>query len=90
MGTTLPKYFLISSGCSCKASEKEQNITPSLASFSLYVVATETLSKIASTATLVNRFCSFKGIPNLAKVSNKVGSTSSKLLSLAFFCFGAE
>jgi len=33
-------------------------ITPSLPAFSLKVVATETLSKIASTTTLESRFCS--------------------------------
>ena len=34
-GTTEPKYFLISSGCSRTASEMEQNIMPTSASLSL-------------------------------------------------------
>src|SRR5204862_5632117 len=46
-GTTEPRYFCTSSGCFCTASENEQKITPSSASFSLKVVATETLSKTA-------------------------------------------
>src|SRR5260370_5972715 len=57
-GTTVPKYFLTSSGCYSAASENEQKITPSSASFSLNVVATETLSKTASTATPATRFAS--------------------------------
>jgi hypothetical protein len=56
---------------------------------SLNVVPTETLSKMASTATLANRFCSVKGIPNFSKVSKIVGSTSSILLCFIVF-FGAE
>ena len=43
-GTTVPRYWRTSSGCLCTASEKEQKITPASASFSLKVVATETLS----------------------------------------------
>ena len=50
-GTTEPRYFFTSSGCSCTASEKEQKMMPTSRSFSLKVVATETLSKTASTAT---------------------------------------
>ena len=47
-------------------------------------MAIETLSKIASTATLERRFCSERGMPNFSKVSIKVGSTSSRLLSFSF------
>ena len=39
---------------------------PSSASFSLNVVATETLSKIASTATPASSFCSDSGMPNFS------------------------
>ena len=63
-GTTLPRYFSTNSGCSCTASDIEQKITPSLARFSLKVVATETLSNTASTATLLRRFCSERGMPS--------------------------
>ena len=44
-----------SSGWFCTASENEQKMMPSSASLSLNVVATETLSKTASTATPVSR-----------------------------------
>ena len=50
-GTTEPRYFLTRSGCSRIASEIEQKMTPALASSSLKVVTTETLSNTASTAT---------------------------------------
>src|SRR5450755_3889638 len=42
-GTTLPRYFFTSSGCSRTASEKEQKMMPRDASLSLNVVATDTL-----------------------------------------------
>ena len=47
------------------ASDIGQKITPSSFSFSLKVVATETLSNTASTATPANIFCSVRGMPNL-------------------------
>ena len=50
-GTTLPRYSRTSSGWLCTASEMEQKMMPSLASRSLKVVATDTLSNTASTAT---------------------------------------
>ena len=53
------------------------------------VVATETESKTASTATPVRRFCSRSGMPSFSKVSSSSGSTSSRLSS-CFFGFGAE
>ena len=62
---------------------------PTLASFSRKVVATETLSNTASTATPASSFCSSIGIPSLSKVFLTSGSTSSRLFS-AFFFFGAE
>ncbi len=62
---------------------------PSLASFSRNVVATDTLSNTASTATPDNSFCSSSGMPSLSKVRFTSGSTSSRLLS-DFFFFGAE
>src|SRR2546428_763470 len=58
VGTTEPRYFRTRSGCSRIASVKEQKITPCFFSFSLYVVATDTESKIASTATPASCFCS--------------------------------
>src|SRR2546423_8613315 len=50
-GTTEPRYFRTSSGCSRSASPKEQKIMPCLANSSFIVVPTDTESKIASTAT---------------------------------------
>ena len=50
-GTTDPRYPRTSSGWSCTASENEQKMMPSEASRSLNVVATDTLSNTASTAT---------------------------------------
>jgi hypothetical protein len=88
-GTTLPRYFFTSSGCSRTASENEQKMIPSSASFVLNVVATETLSNTASTATLERRCCSCSGMPSFSKVLRTSGSTSSRLAS-CFFGFGAE
>jgi len=62
---------------------------PSAASFSLKVVATETLSNTASTATPLKSFCSSRGIPSFSNVRRTSGSTSSRLFR-AFFGFGAE
>ena len=62
---------------------------PSSASFSRKVVATETLSNTASTATPASSFCSSSGIPSFSNVARTSGSTSSRLLSVGFF-FGAE
>ena len=62
---------------------------PSFASFSWNVVATETLSNTASTATPDSSFCSSSGMPSLSNVRLTSGSTSSRLFS-AFFFFGAE
>src|SRR5437667_10462760 len=64
VGTTEPRYFRTISGCSLTASLNEQKITPCFLSFSLYVVATDTESKTASTATLANCFCSESGMPS--------------------------
>jgi hypothetical protein len=44
----------------------EQKITPTSWSFFLKVVATETLSKTASTATPASRSCSIKGMPSFS------------------------
>ena len=44
------------------------------------MVATETLSKTASTATPANCFCSSIGMPSLLNPSMISGSTSSKLV----------
>ena len=86
---TEPRYFSIKSEWSLIASLIEQNITPCSASCSLNVVAIETLSKTASTATFVSLFCSVRGIPSLSNVSSNFGSTSSRLLILSC-CLGAE
>ena len=66
MGITVPKYFLTKSGCFLIASEIGQNITPISSSLSLNVVATDTLSKTASTATPARTFCSLRGMPNFS------------------------
>ena len=50
-GTTEPRYLRTSSGCSRSASEIGMKMTPALASSALKVVATDTESKTASTAT---------------------------------------
>ena len=62
---------------------------PSSASLSLNVVATDTESNTASTATPAMTFCSSSGIPSLSNVALISGSTSSRLSSFGF-CFGAE
>ena len=62
---------------------------PSSASLPRKVVATETESNTASTATPASSFCSSSGIPSLSKVLRSSGSTSSRLFSTGFF-FGAE
>ena len=65
-GTTEPRYRLTSSGWVWTASEKEQKMTPTCASFSRKVVATETLSKTASTATPASFSRSRRGIPSFS------------------------
>ena len=62
---------------------------PNSASLPLKVVATDTESKTASTATPDITFCSSRGMPSLSKVALISGSRSSRLSS-AGFCFGAE
>jgi hypothetical protein len=54
---------------------------PTSASFCLYVVATDTESKITSTATPASAARSFIGTPSFSKVRISSGSTSSMLLS---------
>src|SRR5260370_20607620 len=51
VGTTEPRYFCTRSGCSRTASEIGMKITPAFLSSFLNVVATETESNTASTAT---------------------------------------
>ena len=65
-GTTLPRYCRTSSGCSFTASENEQKMTPASLSFALKVVATETLSKTASTATPASLARSCSGTPSFS------------------------
>src|SRR4051812_42991809 len=86
-GTTEPRYFCTSSGCSRAASPNEQKMMPFSASVFLKVVATETLSKTASTATPASTARSASGMPSFSYVASSSGSTSS---SDAFFGLGAE
>jgi hypothetical protein len=65
-GTTEPRYFFTSSGCSCTASENDMKMTPASASFLRKVVATDTLSKTASTATPASTSRSCSGIPSFS------------------------
>jgi hypothetical protein len=88
-GTTEPRYFFTRSGCSRTASEKDMKMMPTEASFSRKVVATDTLSNTASTATPASSFCSSSGMPSLSNVRFTSGSTSSRLFS-DFFFLGAE
>ncbi len=62
---------------------------PSSPSFPLNVVATETLSNTASTATPASAFCSSIGMPSFSKVRRISGSISSRLAS-DFRGLGAE
>ena len=94
-GTTEPRYFFTKSGWFCSASEIEQKITPALASSFLKVVATETLSKTASTATRFSvpftpnsTSCSFSGMPSLAK-SARISSGTSSMESYFAPAFGS-
>ena len=66
VGTTLPRYFCTSSGCSRIASDIEQKITPFSASSLRKVVPTETESNTASTATPARRARSCSGTPSLS------------------------
>ena len=68
----------------------EQKIIPFSVNLSLKVVATDTESKTASTATPLSFSCSFKGIPNFAYVSNNFRSTSLRLFGASLTLLGAE
>src|SRR3569833_2549426 len=81
-GTTEPRYCLTRSGYSRMASLIEQKMMPSLLSSSRNVVATETESITASTATLgcssparISR--SLSGTPSFSYISSSAGSTSA-------------
>jgi hypothetical protein len=65
-GTTVPRYFFTSSGCSRTASPNEQKMMPSSDSCPLKVVATETLSNTASTATPASTSRSRSGMPSFS------------------------
>ena len=65
-------------------------MTPISFSFSLNVVATDTLSKTASTATPAKTFCSFNGMPSFSYVSNNLGSTSSSDFGFSLKSLGDE
>jgi hypothetical protein len=62
---------------------------PVLRQLALYVVATDTESNTASTATPSSRFCSLSEMPSFLYVSRIAGSTSSSESFLAC-CLGAE
>src|SRR6476469_9914794 len=64
-GTTEPRYFRTSSGCSRTASPIEQKMMPSLESSAWKLVPTDTESITTSTATLFIRFCSSSEMPSL-------------------------
>jgi hypothetical protein len=51
IGTTVPRYFFTRSGCSRSASEIGMKITPAFFNSAWKVVATDTESNTASTAT---------------------------------------
>ncbi len=63
-------------------------MTPASASLCLNVVATDTESTTASTATPLSRSCSAMEMPSLSNISRNSGSTSSRLATLGFG-FGA-
>ena len=63
---TLPRYCSMSCGCVRTASENGQNTTPAAARRSLKVVATDTLSNTASTATPARRARSCSGTPSFS------------------------
>lgn len=86
--TTLPMYFLTRSGYSRIASLMLQKMTPALSRSALKVVAMDTLSNTASTATLVRRFCSLSGMPSFSNVLMSSGSAWSSESSLTF-CLGS-
>ena len=71
------------------ASESDMKTIPCSDSSFLKVVAIETESNTASTATLARRFCSPSGIPSFANVARRSGSTSSSDAFLGF-SLGAE
>src|SRR5438128_12688005 len=77
VGTTEPRYLRTISGCSLTASLNEQKITPTFFSFSLYVVATETESKTASTATPASCFFSDQEMPSFSRVRSNSRSNSA-------------
>ena len=81
---------MTSSGCFWIASEIGQKMMPRSSSCFWYVVATETLSNTASTATPVSAFCSASGMPSLLNAATSSGSTSSRLSGPFSFFFGAE
>ncbi len=62
---------------------------PSSASWLLKVVATETLSNTASTATPARASRSFSGMPSFSYIFSSSGSTSSNDFG-PLLCFGAE
>ena len=62
----MPRYFFTSSGWFCTASENEQKMIPTFESCSRNVVATDTESKTASTATPASLARSRSGIPSFS------------------------
>src|SRR5580704_8656528 len=94
-GTTVPRYLRTSSGCSVTASPNEQKTMPSSANWPLNVVATETLSNTASTATPdgatpASASRSRIGTPSFSYIAKSSGSTSSSDFGPSSFDFGAD
>src|SRR5215468_3261870 len=87
-GTTVPRYLRTSSGCSRTASPNEQKTMPSSASCDLKVVATETLSNTASTATPASASRSRIGTPSFSYIAKSSGSTSSSDFGASSFDLG--
>ena len=75
IGTTVPRYFFTSRGCFCSASEIGMNSTPALASSCWKVVATETESNTASTAT--------RGLPSGRSTPAKISCSRSGIPSFS-------
>jgi Fe-S cluster assembly protein SufB len=73
-----------------EASDMEQKIIPRSLSCFLYVVATDTESKTASTATPESISCSLSGMPNFSYVLRISGSISSSDLGLSLRLLGEE
>ena len=89
-GTTEPRYFRTSSGCSRTASPNEQKMIPCFASSFLNVVPTDTQSNTASTATPASSFCSLSGMPSFVVRLEQLRVHLVQRLPSGFAVRGAE